>query len=152
MSSLNQVTLLGNVGADPETKSFQNGGKVCNLRLATSESWKDKTTGEKKEKTEWHSVTINSDGLIGIVERFVRKGSKILIQGKLQTRKWQDQGGNDRYSTEIVVSSFDGKLVLLGDKAGSSSGQTQGQQQQYSQQSQQSSGSHRDDLDDDIPF
>ena len=149
MSSLNQVTLLGNVGADPEIKSFQNGGKICNLRIATSESWKDKATGEKKERTEWHSVTINSDGLIGIAERFVRKGSKILIQGKLQTRKWQDQSGNDRYSTEVVVTAFDGKLVLLGDKSNSNTGQSQQQNQQYSQQS---SGSHRDDLDDDIPF
>lgn len=113
MSSVNKVILVGNLGADPEIKSFQNGGKIANLRVATSESWKDKSTGEQKERTEWNQVTLNSDGLVSVAERFLRKGSKIYLEGKLQTRKWQDQSGNDRYSTEISVGGFDGKLVML---------------------------------------
>lgn len=119
MASVNKVILVGSLGADPEVKSFQNGGRICNLRLATSENWKDRTTGEKKEKTEWHSVTLSSDGLVGVAERFLKKGSKVYIEGKLQTRKWQDASGNDRYTTEIAVGGFDGKLVMLdGAKGG----------------------------------
>lgn len=113
MASVNKVIIVGNIGADPEIKSFQNGGRICNLRVATSETWKDKQTGEKKERTEWHSVTLNSDGLVSVAERFLRKGSKVYIEGKLQTRKWQDQNGNDRYTTEVVVSGFGGQLVML---------------------------------------
>ena len=113
MASVNKTILVGNLGADPEVKSFQNGGKICNLRVATSENWKDKTTGEKKERVEWHSVTLNSVGLVSVAERFLKKGSKVYIEGKLQTRKWQDASGNDRYSTEVVVGGFDGKLVML---------------------------------------
>lgn len=111
--SVNKVIIVGNLGADPEVKSFQNGGRIANLRIATSEDWKDKTTGEKKEKTEWHSVTLSTDGLVGVAERFLKKGSKVYIEGSLATRKWQDASGNDRYSTEIRVGSFDGKLVML---------------------------------------
>lgn len=115
---LNQCQFIGNLGADPEIRSFQNGGKVCNLRLAVTEKWKDKS-GEQKERTEWVSVTIFSDGLIGVAERFLRKGSKVFVQGKLATRKWTDQSGNDRYSTEIVLQGFDAKLVMLdGAKGG----------------------------------
>ena len=99
MSSLNKVCLMGNLGADPEVKSFQNGGRIANLRLATTEKWKDRTSGERKEKTEWHSVTVANDGLVGVVEQYLRKGSKVYLEGKLQTRKWQDQAGNDRYTT-----------------------------------------------------
>ena len=112
MASVNKVILIGNLGADPEVKSFQNGGRICNLRIATSETWKDKTSGERKERTEWHSVTLNSDGLVGVAERYLRKGSKVYIEGKLQTRKWQDQSGQDRYSTEIVVG-MGGSLTML---------------------------------------
>jgi single stranded DNA-binding protein len=101
--SVNKVILIGNLGADPEVRSFQNGGKVCNLRIATSESWKDRNTGERQERTEWHSVAIFSEGLAGVAERFLRKGSKVYIEGQLRTRKWQDQSGNDRYSTEVVL-------------------------------------------------
>ncbi|MBB6424990.1 single-stranded DNA-binding protein [Sphingopyxis sp. JAI128] len=119
--SFNQVTLVGNLGADPEIKSFQNGGQIANLRIATSESWKDRQTGERKERTEWHNVVINGDGLIGVVERYVCKGSKVLIQGSLRTRKWQDQSGNDRYSTEIVVAGHDGKLTMLDTSPGGGS-------------------------------
>ncbi len=125
--SVNKVILVGNLGADPEVKSFQNGGKICNLRIATSEDWKDRTTGEKKERTEWHQVVLNSDGLVGVAERFLRKGSKVYIEGQLQTRKWQDQSGNDRYTTEIRVGGFDGKLVMLdGAKGGQGGGDSGG--------------------------
>jgi single-strand DNA-binding protein len=111
--SVNKVILVGNLGADPEVKSFQNGGKICNLRLATSESWKDRMTGERKERTEWHSVVIGGEGLVGVAERFLRKGSKIYIEGQLRTRKWQDQNGNDRYSTEVMVQGPGAVLTML---------------------------------------
>jgi single-strand DNA-binding protein len=157
MASLNQVSLIGNLGADPEIKSFQNGGKIANLRIATSESWKDKATGERKEKTEWHTVTVASDGLVGVVERFLKKGSKVFVQGQLQTRKWADKDGNDRYSTEVVLRGFDAKLVMLDGKAsdGGGSGGTQwGGLQTGSGTKPDTSGpsSFGDDLDDDIPF
>jgi single-strand DNA-binding protein len=128
--SVNKVILVGNLGADPEVKSFQNGGKICNLRIATSEDWKDRQTGEKKERTEWHTVVLNSEGLVGVAERFLRKGSKVYIEGQLRTRKWQDASGNDRYSTEVSVAGFDGKLVMLdgakGGQGGGSGGGWQG--------------------------
>ena len=125
--SVNKVIIVGNLGADPEVKSFQNGGRVCNLRIATSEDWKDKNTGEKKERTEWHTVVLNSDGLVGVAERFLKKGSKVYIEGSLRTRKWQDASGNDRYSTEVSVAGFDGKLVMLdGAKGGSGGGGNDG--------------------------
>jgi single-strand DNA-binding protein len=125
--SVNKVILIGNLGADPEVKSFQNGGKIANLRIATSETWKDRQTGERKERTEWHSVVINGEGLIGVVERFLRKGSKVYIEGQLRTRKWQDQNGNDRYSTEVVVAGIGGALTMLdGPQGGSGGGQRGG--------------------------
>ena len=120
--SLNKVMLIGNLGADPEIRSFQNGGRVANLRIATSENWKDKNTGERKEKTEWHTVAIFSEGLVGVVERYVKKGSKVFVEGKLQTRKWQDQSGNDRYSTEIVIQGLGGSLTMLDGASGGGSG------------------------------
>ena len=111
--SVNKVILVGNLGADPEVKSFQNGGKVCNLRIATSESWKDRMSGERKEGTEWHSVAIFSEGLAGVAERFLRKGSKVYLEGQLRTRKWQDQSGNDRYTTEVVLQGPGAVLTML---------------------------------------
>ncbi|MCI2398352.1 single-stranded DNA-binding protein [Aliiroseovarius subalbicans] len=111
--SVNKVIILGNLGRDPEVRSFQNGGKVCNLRIATSETWKDKNTGERREKTEWHSVAIFQEGLVRVAEQYLRKGSKVYIEGQLQTRKWQDQSGADRYSTEVVLQGFNGTLVML---------------------------------------
>ncbi len=111
--SVNKVILIGNLGRDPEVRSFQNGGKVCNLRIATSETWKDRNSGERREKTEWHSVAVFSEGLVRVCEQYLRKGSKIYIEGKLQTRKWQDQSGQDRYSTEVVLQGFDATLVML---------------------------------------
>jgi single-strand DNA-binding protein len=125
--SVNKVILVGNLGADPEVRSFQNGGKVANLRIATSESWKDRNSGERKDKTEWHSVAIFSEGLVGVAERYLRKGSKVYIEGKLQTRKWQDNQGQDRYSTEVVLQGFDAKLVMLdGAQGGGGSGGQRG--------------------------
>jgi single-strand DNA-binding protein len=168
--SVNKVILVGNLGADPEVKSFQNGGRICNLRIATSEDWKDRTTGEKKEKTEWHSVTLSTDGLVGVAERFLKKGSKVYIEGQLQTRKWQDAQGNDRYTTEIRVGGFDGKLVMLdgarggsggggndGWSGGSSGGGQSGGGGQGGSNWQGGSsgfggGDFDNDLDDDVPF
>ena len=120
--SVNKVILVGNLGRDPESRSFQNGGKVVNLRIATSESWKDKNSGERKEKTEWHSVAIFNEGLANVAERFLRKGSKVYIEGALQTRKWQDQQGNDKYSTEIVLQGFNSVLTMLDGPGGSQGG------------------------------
>lgn len=171
--SLNKVMLIGNLGADPEIRSFQNGGKVANLRIATSETWKDRNTGERQERTEWHTVAIFSEGLVNVVERFLKKGSKVYIEGKLQTRKWQDQNGQDRYSTEIVLRGFDGTLTMLdgpqggsggggggqrGGGYGGGGGSSGGDQGGWNQGGGGSSGggsgggSNYDDLDDDIPF
>ena len=120
--SVNKVILVGNLGRDPEVRSFQNGGKVCNLRIATSETWKDRNTGERREKTEWHSVAIFSEPLARIAEQYLRKGSKVYIEGQLETRKWQDQSGNDRYSTEVVLRPYKSELVMLDNKSGSEGG------------------------------
>ena len=129
--SVNKVIIIGNLGRDPEVRTFQNGGKVCNLRIATSETWKDKNTGERRERTEWHSVAIFNEGLVRIAEQYLRKGSKVYIEGQLQTRKWQDQSGQDRYSTEIVLQGFNGVLTMLdgrgeGGGGGGSSGYSGG--------------------------
>ena len=120
--SVNKVILVGNLGADPEVKSFQNGGKVCNIRIATSESWKDKNTGDKQERTEWHTVAIFGEGLAGVAERFLRKGSKVYVEGQLRTRKWQDQQGNDRYSTEVVLQGPGAVLTMLDGAPGGAGG------------------------------
>ncbi|WP_443969925.1 single-stranded DNA-binding protein [Sphingobium sp. CR28] len=111
--SVNKVILVGNLGADPEVKSFSNGGRICNLRIATSENWTDRASGERRERTEWHSVVIRSDGLIGVAERYLKKGKKVYIEGQLQTRKWQDQNGQDRYSTEVVLSGPGSVMTML---------------------------------------
>ncbi len=120
--SVNKVIIIGNLGRDPEVRTFQNGGKVCNLRIATSETWKDRNTGERKERTEWHSVAIFQEGLVRIAEQYLRKGSKVYVEGKLQTRKWQDQSGQDRYSTEVVLQGFDGVLTMLDGRSGGGDG------------------------------
>ena len=111
--SVNKVILIGNLGRDPEVRSFQNGGKVCNLRIATSETWKDRNTGERRERTEWHSVAIFSEPLVRVAEQYLRKGSKVYIEGQLETRKWQDQSGQDRYSTEVVLRPYRSELTML---------------------------------------
>ncbi|CAB4140124.1 Ssb Single-stranded DNA-binding protein [uncultured Caudovirales phage] len=151
---MNLAIIIGNVGADPEIKSFQDGGKIANLRIATSERWKDKSTGEKKERTEWHSIVVKSEGLVGVVERFVKKGSKLAVKGKIQTRKWQDRDGNDRYSTEIVLQGFDATLELLSSAEGSASSGASRQQSGGNDWGGSSSGSGplADDLDDEVPF
>lgn len=174
--SLNKVMLIGNLGADPEIRTFGNGGKVANLRIATSEQWKDRQTGERKEKTEWHTVAIFSEGLVGVVERYLKKGSKVFVEGKLQTRKWQDQNGNDRYSTEVVIQGMGGTLTMLdgasgggggmggggggrsgggnyggGYGGGNDSGGSSGAGGGWNQGGGASGGGY-DDLDDDIPF
>ncbi len=120
--SVNKVILVGNLGRDPEVRTFQNGGKVCNLRIATSENWKDRNTGERREKTEWHSVAIFSEPLARIAEQYLRKGSKVYIEGQLETRKWQDQSGQDRYSTEVVLRPYKGELTLLDSRGGGEGG------------------------------
>ena len=120
--SVNKVILIGNLGRDPEVRTFANGGKVVNLRLATSENWKDKNTGERKERTEWHSVAIFNEPLGRIAEQYLKKGNTVYIEGQLETRKWQDQNGNDRYSTEVVVRPFTGNLTLLGGRDGGGGG------------------------------
>jgi len=169
--SVNKVIIIGNLGRDPEVRSFQNGGKVCNLRIATSETWKDKQSGERREKTEWHSVAIFQEGLVRIAEQYLKKGSKVYIEGKLQTRKWQDQSGADRYSTEVVLQGFDGVLTMLdgrgennggggggygGDNGGGGGGSYGGDNGGYGGggggSAPSGGGGGRSDLDDDIPF
>jgi single-strand DNA-binding protein len=170
--SVNKVILIGNLGADPEVKSFQNGGRIANLRIATSENWKDKNTGERKERTEWHTVVLNSDGLVGVAERYLRKGSKVYIEGQLRTRKWQDASGNDRYSTEVSVGGMQGVLTMLdgapgggGGQGGGGGGYGGGQRSGGGDQGGGQGGGWNnapsgagggrdfaDDLDDDIPF
>lgn len=130
--SVNKVIIVGNLGRDPEVRTFQNGGKVCNLRIATSETWKDRNTGERRERTEWHSVAIFNENLAGLAERFLRKGSKVYVEGKLETRKWQDQNGQDRYTTEVVLRPYGGELTFLdGRDGGQGGGQIGGGQGGY---------------------
>lgn len=120
--SVNKVILVGNLGADPEIRRTQDGRPIANLRVATSESWRDKNTGERREKTEWHRVTVFNEGLCRVIEQYVRKGSKLYIEGALQTRKWQDQSGQDRYSTEVVLQGFNGTLHMLDGRSGGAAG------------------------------
>lgn len=173
--SVNKVILIGNLGADPEVRSFANGGKVANLRLATTESWKDRNTGEKQERTDWHTVAVFGDGLAGVAERYLRKGSKIYVEGQLRTRKWQDQQGNDRYTTEVVLQGPGAVLTMLdsaqgrggggggggsdfggGRSGGGSSGGSSGGGARGFNDGGSSSGwgggGFDDDLNDDVPF
>jgi len=166
--SVNKVILVGNLGRDPEVRTFQNGGKVCNLRIATSENWKDKTTGERRERTEWHSVAIFSEPLARVAEQYLRKGSKVYIEGQLETRKWQDQSGQDRYSTEVVLRPYRSELTLLDSRSdstgggyggGASGGGYSGEQSggygdggSFGGDQGKPSGGGRSDLDDEIPF
>lgn len=142
--SVNKAILVGNLGRDPEVRTTQSGDKIVNLSLATSESWRDKRTGERRDATEWHRVTIFSNGLAEIAESYLRKGSKIYVEGKLQTRKWQDQSGQDRYTTEVVLQPYNGKLVML-DGAN-------GQGVSRDQPNSAPAASHTAELDDEIPF
>ena len=167
--SVNKVILVGNLGKDPEVRTFQNGGRVCNLRLATSENWRDKQTGEKREKTEWHSVVIFNENLVRVAEQYLKKGSKVYVEGQLQTRKWTDQSGVEKYSTEIVLQRFRGELTILDGRGGGTSEQADEEPGQISRggdfgrsspmerrpapaASSSGGGSRYSDLDDDIPF
>jgi single-strand DNA-binding protein len=127
--SVNKVILIGNLGADPEVRTFSNGGKVVNLRIATSETWRDKASGERRERTEWHSVAIFNEGIARVAEQYLKKGSTVYVEGQLETRKWQDQSGNDRYSTEVVLRPYTGNLTMLGGRGGGGGGGDYGDQQ-----------------------
>ena len=164
--SVNKVILVGNVGQDPEVRQFANGGQVCSFSLATSENWKDKNTGERREKTEWHRISIFSEGLVRVVQSYVKKGSKLYIEGQLETRKWQDQNGVDKYTTEVVLRGFGGTLTMLDSRNSDGGGARMGGGGGYSQDSggygNQGGGGPRQmdgpaqnfsqDLDDEIPF
>lgn len=152
--SVNKVILIGNLGSDPEVRSFPNGGKVCNLRIATSESWRDKATGERKDRTEWHSVAIFNEGLAKIAEQYLRKGSKVYLEGQLETRKWQDQSGNDRYTTEVILRAFGGALTLLDGPQGGSDGRSDHNAigSNRDQGGRGDAPAQRHALDDDLPF
>ena len=153
--SVNKVILVGRLGADPESRSFNNGCKVVSLSVATSERWKDKQSGEQREKAEWHKVSIFNERLGEVAERFLKKGSSVYLEGALETRKWQDQSGQDKYTTEIVLKPYRGELTLLGGKdsqsGASSGGQSQGNSQ-FGNYGSGSGGNAATDLDDDIPF
>ena len=157
--SVNKVILIGNLGADPEVRNFSNGGKVCNLSIATSENWKDRNTGERRERTEWHRVAIFSEPLVRVAEQFLRKGSKVYIEGQLETRKWQDQSGADRYSTEVVLRPYRSELTMLdarGEGGGGSVGYGNDMGGGYSDYGNSAPApsvpSSSRDLDDEIPF
>lgn len=150
-ASLNKVLLIGSLGRDPEARSFQNGGKVVELRLATSESWKDRSTGEKKERTEWHTVKVFAEASANFAERYLRKGSKVYVEGQLETRKWQDQSGADRYSTEIVIRPYAGELKAL--DAPQSGGDRRDDKPTFERgKPGHIPGYDPDTLDDDVPF
>lgn len=151
MSSVNKVILVGNLGADPEIRRTQDGKPIANLRVATSESWRDRNTGERREKTEWHRVVVFNEGLCKVIEQYLKKGAKVYIEGALQTRKWTDQSGQERYSTEVVLQGFNASLVMLdgarrSDDAGADDYSHGGGQSAYGGQS------FANDLDDDVPF
>lgn len=171
--SVNKVIIIGNLGRDPEVRSFSNGGKVCNLRIATSETWRDKASGERKEKTEWHSVAIFSEPLVRVAEQYLKKGSKVYIEGQLETRKWQDQSGQDKYSTEVVLRPYRSELTMLDargeggggggggyaggggggyDDRGGNYGGGSGGNQSGGNQGGYGGGTGPSDMDDEIPF
>ena len=155
--SLNKVTLIGNLGNDPETRQFSNGGEVCNLSVATTESWKDKATGERKDKTEWHRVSVFSPGLVTVCKNYLKKGSKVYLEGQLETRSWE-QEGQKRYSTEVVLKGFDAKMIMLDSRGGgqSAGGGFSDNQSGYNAQPAANTGSAApapiDELEDEIPF
>ena len=154
--SVNKVILVGNLGRDPEVRTFQNGGKVCNLRIATSDTWKDKNTGERREKTEWHSVAIFSEPLARTAEQYLKKGSKVYLEGQLETRKWQDQSGQDRYSTEVVLRPYTSTMVMLDGRSGGGGGDYGGGGGYVDNQGGGGGGYQQPapagDIDDEIPF
>lgn len=154
MASVNKVILIGHLGKDPETRTMNNGGEVVSFSMATSESWKDKDSGERKEKSEWHQIVIFNEGLVKIAKQYLRKGSQCYVEGQLQTRKWTDQNGNDRYTTEVVLQRFRGALTLLGgrDNAGGNNWSSSGSSTQEDNNTGTYGGAFDSDLDDDVPF
>ena len=155
--SVNKVIIIGNLGADPEVRRTQDGRPIVNLRVATSETWRDKSTGERREKTEWHRVVIFNEGLAKVAEQYLKKGSKVYLEGALQTRKWQDKDGNDRYSTEVVLQGFNSQLTMLDRAGGSSSDDEFGSSGPSASRERRpamagAGGGKRDDMDDEIPF
>ena len=166
MAGVNKVILVGNLGADPEARSLNSGGEVVNMRVATSENWTDKASGERREKTEWHNVVIFNENLGRVAKNYLRKGSKVYVEGQIQTRKWTDQSGNDRYTTEIVLQRFRGELVLLDSREGAGGGRGSSFSEDYDEfagggsggggstrtQSRPQPAAFDTDLDDDVPF
>ena len=150
--SVNKVIIMGNLGKDPEIRNFPNGGRVCNFSVATSESWRDKNSGEKQERTQWHNISILSDPLVNIAERFLKKGSKVYLEGQLETRKWQDNSGSDRYSTEIVLRPYKGEITLIDNKADSNMTNEPISNNQMDEIQEKSVSPNVDDFDDEIPF
>ena len=150
--SVNKVFIMGNLGKDPEIRNFPNGGRVCNFSVATSESWRDKNSGEKQERTQWHNISILSDPLVNIAERFLKKGSKVYLEGQLETRKWQDNSGSDRYSTEIVLRPYKGEITLIDNKADSNMTNEPISNNQMDEIQENSVSPNVDDFDDEIPF
>ena len=151
MAGYNRAILIGRVGKDPESKTFANGGKIVVFSVATSETWKDKATGERKERTEWHNIKIENENAASVAESYVRKGSEVGIEGSIQTRKWQDKDGNDRYTTEIVVGRFDGKLTLIGGRQAGEAN-AGGNSAGHRPASGSTAPPRDNDLDDDVPF
>jgi single-strand DNA-binding protein len=155
--SLNKVLLIGRLGKDPELREFPSGGKVCNFSLATSDTWKDSNTGERQERTSWHNIAIYNDRLAEIAEQYLKKGSQVYIEGQLETRKWQDQAGNDRYTTEVVLKNYKGELTMLGGRSDDSFSSSPPQKDQQSYQNADTDSNEKnsfdpEDLDDEIPF
>jgi len=150
--SVNKVILLGNIGKDPDIKSTQNGSKLASFSIATSKRWKDKQTQEYKDKTEWHKVVVFGEGLVDIIDKYVKKGSKVYIEGELQTRKWQDQSGNDRYTTEVILQGFNSTLTLLDNKGNSSSLSEKTGENIIENEASSSQNEKDSSIDDDIPF
>ncbi|MDE2028952.1 MAG: single-stranded DNA-binding protein [Alphaproteobacteria bacterium] len=150
--SVNKVILVGNLGRDPEIRAFQNGGRVANFSIATSESWKDKQTGEKKEKTEWHRISVLNENLVGVVERFLKKGSKVYVEGQLETRKWTNKDGQEQYTTEVVLRPYRGELTMLDGKSGGAGGSFAPSSDAPAFGGSSAGGSTGGDLDDSIPF
>ena len=150
--SVNKVIIMGNLGKDPEIRNFPNGGRVCNFSVATSESWRDKNSGEKQERTQWHNISILSEPLVNIAERFLKKGSKVYLEGQLETRKWQDNSGSDRYSTEIVLRPYKGEITLIDNKADSNMSNEPISKNQMDEIQENSVSPNVDDFDDEIPF
>jgi single-strand DNA-binding protein len=158
MASVNQVTLLGNLGKDPEVRAMQSGDRVASFSIATSEQWKDKESGEKREHTDWHNIVVWSQGLVEVCEKYLRKGSRVYVQGALKTRKWQDQSGTDRYTTEVVLRGWDAKLVMCGSPGQGARASEPQSEMDYGRSTTNSSGSMRpapttkNEFDDEIPF